>query len=106
MATTSAQPMVAATPVAATPAVSPDVEVEMANHESGITPQLQNVVATVNLGTKLDLKEIAMNARNAEYNPKVLAFAVRSAGRHLVHVHMLITLHAFPAAFCCCDYAH
>jgi hypothetical protein len=43
----------------------------MAAHVSGIKPQLQNVVATVNLGTKLDLKEIAMHARNAEYNPKV-----------------------------------
>eukprot|EP00955_Chlamydomonas_euryale_P008155 86396-Chlamydomonas_euryale.AAC.23 len=40
-------------------------------HPSGIVPQLQNVVATVNLGCKLDLKEIAQHARNAEYNPKV-----------------------------------
>lgn len=31
----------------------------------------QNVVATVNLNCKLDLKEIALQARNAEYNPKV-----------------------------------
>lgn len=28
-------------------------------------------MATVNLGTKLDLKKIAMHARNAEFNPKV-----------------------------------
>ena len=27
-------------------------------------------MATVNLGTKLDLKTIAMRARNSEYNPK------------------------------------
>lgn len=40
-------------------------------HPSGIVPTLQNVVATVNLGCKLDLKEIALHARNAEYNPKV-----------------------------------
>jgi transcription initiation factor TFIID TATA-box-binding protein len=40
-------------------------------HMSGIVPTLQNVVATVNLGCKLDLKEIALHARNAEYNPKV-----------------------------------
>lgn len=40
-------------------------------HPSGIVPTLQNVVATVNLGCKLDLKQIAMQARNAEYNPKV-----------------------------------
>ena len=32
---------------------------------------LQNIVATVNLDTKLDLKTIALTARNAEYNPKV-----------------------------------
>ncbi len=40
-------------------------------HPSGIIPVLQNVVSTVNLGCKLDLKEIALHARNAEYNPKV-----------------------------------
>jgi hypothetical protein len=40
-------------------------------HPSGIVPTLQNVVATVNLGCQLDLKQIAMQARNAEYNPKV-----------------------------------
>ncbi|CAL5221317.1 g3489 [Coccomyxa viridis] len=37
---------------------------------SGIVPQLQNIVATVNLGVKLDLKSVALHARNAEYNPK------------------------------------
>ncbi|CAK0781405.1 TATA-box-binding protein [Coccomyxa viridis] len=37
---------------------------------SGITPQLQNIVATVNLGVKLDLKNVALHARNAEFNPK------------------------------------
>jgi transcription initiation factor TFIID TATA-box-binding protein len=36
----------------------------------GIIPILQNVVATVDLKVKLDLKKIAMRARNAEYNPK------------------------------------
>lgn len=45
--------------------------VDRAVHPSGIVPTLQNVVATVNLGTRLDLKEIALHARNAEYNPKV-----------------------------------
>jgi len=35
-------------------------------------PILQNIVSTVNLSCKLDLKQIALNARNAEYNPKVL----------------------------------
>uniref|UniRef100_A0A665UIW9 TATA box binding protein like 2 n=1 Tax=Echeneis naucrates TaxID=173247 RepID=A0A665UIW9_ECHNA len=31
-----------------------------------------NIVSTVNLGCPLDLKFIALQARNAEYNPKVL----------------------------------
>lgn len=34
-------------------------------------PVLQNIVATVNLEVRLDLKTIALHARNAEYNPKV-----------------------------------
>lgn len=46
-------------------------EIDLRVHPSGIVPQLQNVVATVDLGCKLDLKEIALQARNAEYNPKV-----------------------------------
>ena len=32
---------------------------------------LRNIVSTVTLGCKLDLKDIALRARNAEYNPKV-----------------------------------
>lgn len=31
----------------------------------------RNIVATVNLNCRLDLKTIALHARNAEYNPKV-----------------------------------
>lgn len=46
-------------------------QINMADHPSGIIPTLQNVVATVNMGCKLDLKTIALHARNAEYNPKV-----------------------------------
>jgi TATA-box binding protein (TBP) (component of TFIID and TFIIIB) len=34
------------------------------------------VVATVNLNCKLDLKEIALGARNAEYNPKRFAAVI------------------------------
>ena len=44
---------------------------DTSKHPSGIIPQLQNMVATVNLGCKLDLKQIALHARNSEYNPKV-----------------------------------
>ena len=40
----------------------------------GIVPTLQNIVATVNLDCRLDLKTIALHARNAEYNPKVCTF--------------------------------
>lgn len=36
----------------------------------------QNVVATVNLECKLDLKNIALHARNAEYNPKRFAAVI------------------------------
>jgi transcription initiation factor TFIID TATA-box-binding protein len=44
---------------------------------SGIIPKLQNVVATINLGCKgLDLKQIALHARNAEYNPKRFAAVI------------------------------
>jgi hypothetical protein len=43
---------------------------DASKHPSGIIPQLQNMVATVNLGCKLDLKQIALHARNSEYNPK------------------------------------
>ena len=36
-----------------------------------LTPPSRNIVATVNLDCRLDLKTIALHARNAEYNPKV-----------------------------------
>ncbi|KAL6068657.1 Transcription factor TFIID, C-terminal, TATA-box binding transcription factor, variant 3 [Balamuthia mandrillaris] len=36
----------------------------------------RNLVSTVNLGTRLDLKEIALHARNAEYNPKRFAAVI------------------------------
>jgi len=51
----------------ATPAATPGAT----QGPSGITPTLQNIVATVNLDCRLDLKTIALHARNAEYNPKV-----------------------------------
>lgn len=44
--------------------------------ECQIVPQLQNIVSTVNLGCKLDLKKIALHARNAEYNPKRFAAVI------------------------------
>ncbi|NXQ63817.1 TBPL2 protein, partial [Anthoscopus minutus] len=47
-----------------------------ASETSGIVPQLQNIVSTVNLACKLDLKNIALHARNAEYNPKRFAAVI------------------------------
>ncbi|KAI1721312.1 transcription factor TFIID (or TATA-binding protein, TBP) domain-containing protein [Ditylenchus destructor] len=40
------------------------------------SPTLQNIVSTVNLGVQLDLKQIALRARNAEYNPKRFAAVI------------------------------
>uniref|UniRef100_UPI00398F7455 TATA-box-binding protein n=1 Tax=Pristiophorus japonicus TaxID=55135 RepID=UPI00398F7455 len=62
-----ASPMTPMTPI--TPATP-------ASESSGIVPQLQNIVSTVNLGCKLDLKTIALRARNAEYNPKRFAAVI------------------------------
>lgn len=45
------------------------------NQES-IVPEVQNIVATVNLDCKLDLKRITLHARNAEYNPKRFAAVI------------------------------
>lgn len=42
----------------------------------GIKPDIQNVVATTNLDVQLDLKCIALRARNAEYNPKRFAAVI------------------------------
>ena len=36
----------------------------------------RNIVSTVNLSCKLDLKRIALHARNAEYNPKRFAAVI------------------------------
>lgn len=58
-------------------AIAPTADgVDRTVHPSGIVPQLQNVVATVNLDCRLDLKEIALHARNAEYNPKRFAAVI------------------------------
>nr|AED87006.1 tata box binding protein [Sterkiella histriomuscorum] len=39
-------------------------------------PILQNIVSTANLGMKLDLRKIALNCRNAEYNPRRFAAVI------------------------------
>lgn len=64
-------------------------------------PEERNIVATVNLDCRLDLKTIALHARNAEYNPKVLlCFTIATS---LVNT-LLIRINCL--AFCRCDYAH
>ncbi|XP_050112320.1 TATA-box-binding protein-like [Malus sylvestris] len=52
------------------------VVVDLSKHPSGIVPTLQNIVSTVNLDCKLDLKAIALKARNSEYNPKRFAAVI------------------------------
>ncbi|NP_001167145.1 TATA-box-binding protein isoform X1 [Salmo salar] len=66
-------PLYTATPL--TP-MTPITPATPASESSGIVPQLQNIVSTVNLGCKLDLKTIALRARNAEYNPKRFAAVI------------------------------
>merc|ERR1712168_1437299 len=58
--------------LSATPAVPPTPH----SMETAIVPQLQNIVSTVSLNTPLDLKKIALQARNAEYNPKRFAAVI------------------------------
>ncbi|KAJ8484317.1 hypothetical protein OPV22_016802 [Ensete ventricosum] len=45
----------------------------LSRHPSGVVFTIQNVVSTVNMDCKLDLKTIALLARNSEYNPKRFA---------------------------------
>ncbi|KFV61037.1 TATA box-binding protein-like 2, partial [Dryobates pubescens] len=56
--------------------MTPMTPVMSASDSTGIVPQLQNIVSTVNLACKLDLKSIALHARNAEYNPKRFAAVI------------------------------
>ncbi|KFP34567.1 TATA box-binding protein-like 2, partial [Colius striatus] len=56
--------------------LTPMTPMTPASESSGIVPQLQNIVSTVNLACKLDLKNIALHARNAEYNPKRFAAVI------------------------------
>jgi len=58
--------------VSAVPAPSKDAngKTMYVHGTSEIRITLQNIVATMNLGTELKLEEIATRARNAEYNPR------------------------------------
>lgn len=63
-----------ATPISALHA--PATPANASSIEPHAQPILQNIVSTVNLGTKLELKKIALYARNAEYNPKRFAAVI------------------------------
>jgi len=62
--------------VAATPRPSAHDDQTNITSVEGMVPTLQNIVATVNLDCRLDLKTIALHARNAEYNPKRFAAVI------------------------------
>ena len=59
----------------------------------------RNIVATVNLDCRLDLKTIALHARNAEYNPKVL---LTLALLYPFSFYLMLTAPAFRG----CHYAY
>lgn len=63
-------------PPPATPSSAAPATPMTTSNEQHAQPILQNIVSTVNLGTKLDLKKIALYARNAEYNPKRFAAVI------------------------------
>ncbi|KAH9995528.1 transcription factor TFIID-domain-containing protein [Russula vinacea] len=71
----SAGPSTPSAQVPATPAPL-TLEQQHITAVEGIVPTLQNIVATVNLDCRLDLKTIALHARNAEYNPKRFAAVI------------------------------
>ncbi|EJD46116.1 TBP-domain-containing protein [Auricularia subglabra TFB-10046 SS5] len=75
VASTSSQPAPPAEKTDA-PAQPLTLEQQHITAVDGIVPTLQNIVATVNLDCRLDLKTIALHARNAEYNPKRFAAVI------------------------------
>lgn len=65
-----------AAPAAITPAAPIETDDKTGRASHGLVPDIQNVVATTNLDVQLDLKTIALRARNAEYNPKRFAAVI------------------------------
>lgn len=49
---------------------------ENLNHRGPQEPKLENIVSTVNFDCRLDLRKIALHAKNAEYNPKRFAAVI------------------------------
>ncbi|XP_068538464.1 TATA box-binding protein-like 2 isoform X3 [Anas acuta] len=59
------------------PDITQDKEQNLSEDGHGMQEKLDgNIVSTVNLACKLDLKNIALHARNAEYNPKRFAAVI------------------------------
>jgi len=54
----------------------PSESAQPSEQSHGIIPTLQNIVATANLNCRLDLKGIALHARNCEYNPRRFAAVI------------------------------
>lgn len=52
---------------------NPSSNLNLIEASTGPLPTIQNIVSTISVGCKLDLKKIALQARNAEYNPKRFA---------------------------------
>ncbi len=66
-------------PIFAPPSPTPAAPLSLnppAKMDPGFVPQVQNIMSTVSLGCRLDLNQIALNARNAEYNPKRFAAVI------------------------------
>uniref|UniRef100_A0A7S0XI96 TATA-box-binding protein n=1 Tax=Erythrolobus madagascarensis TaxID=708628 RepID=A0A7S0XI96_9RHOD len=76
MSAPSPQPLSNVTDPNAKPGASNGPGAELGQDTNGIVPSIQNVVSTTNLSVNLDLKEIALRARNAEYNPKRFAAVI------------------------------
>lgn len=49
---------------------------ETGGHKGHHEPKLENIVSTVNFDCELDLRKIALHAKNAEYNPKRFAAVI------------------------------
>lgn len=90
-------------PTSVTPFVSPPPELAIEIPR----PVLQNVIASVNLSTTIDLRRVAISARNAEYNPTKVNAVVKcifsdspsdGATRPLCCVTSAIFLRISPAA--------
>lgn len=76
-------PMTPMTPASADPGILPQLQYVFISHRLTLIIVnfydfffFRNIVSTVNLNCKLDLKKIALHARNAEYNPKRFAAVI------------------------------